>query len=177
MPSEIPYALDDHRRTDRPVNRNGRADMSWLPNLVVFLTAGCCASAIALARALLGATAIRSSGGGERTVFHSLQRVEDGRTRQEGSEPLPDSVYIAELRIDPSVESKIKEKHNVNPYEAREAFVLRGDVRAGWEDHPAHGRRLIALGTTYADRRILGVLVPLDAAEGIWKLVTAREPK
>ena len=90
------------------------------------------------------------------------------------------SIYIAEIRIADSIELKIKTKHNVTPEEVREALVLRNDVRAGWENHPAHGERVVALGTTYRGRPILAVLVPVDPADpldGVWILKTARSPR
>ncbi len=62
---------------------------------------------------------------------------------------MPLRIYIAEIRIDQSIEHKIRVKHNLTGAEVREALVLRRDIKAGWENHPQHGRRLIALGHTY----------------------------
>jgi hypothetical protein len=57
--------------------------------------------------------------------------------------------------------------------EVREAFELTRLVRAGWEDHPDRGWRLLATGTTYDGRRLNAVLYPAEAGDGIWWLGTA----
>jgi len=90
------------------------------------------------------------------------------------------AVHIAEIRIADTIEAKINEKHQVTAQEVREALILRRDVRAGWEDHPDYGVRLIAFGRTYQGRPILAVLLPLnwnDPGEGSWILKTARSPR
>jgi hypothetical protein len=87
------------------------------------------------------------------------------------------TVYIAEIRIADAIERKIMTKHNVTPQEVKEALVLRSDVRAGWEDHPVHGLRVVALGTTSEGRPILASLYPVDPRDGIWTLMTARSPR
>lgn len=86
-------------------------------------------------------------------------------------------VQIVDVRIEPAIEHKICNKHQVTPAEVREALILRNDVDKRWEDHPAHGQRLVALGTTYDGRPILAALLPVDVQEGIWILKTARSPK
>ena len=90
---------------------------------------------------------------------------------------MPNAIYIAEIRIALTIEEKIKTKHNVTPHEVREAFVLRPEVRAAWENNQAHGRRVIAFGKTYQGRPIIAALYPIDVRDGIWMLMTARSPK
>jgi hypothetical protein len=68
-------------------------------------------------------------------------------------------------------------KHNVTPHEVRQALVLRSDARAWWEDHPVHGRRVVALGSTGEGRPILAALYPIDPRDGVWMLMTARSPR
>ncbi len=87
------------------------------------------------------------------------------------------AVYIAVIRISPAIEDKIKNKHQVTAAEVREALVLRPDVVAGWEDHPKHGRRVVAFGRTHAGRPILASLFPVDPPDGVWNLMTARSPQ
>jgi hypothetical protein len=86
-------------------------------------------------------------------------------------------IYIAQIWIDDTVEEKIKNKHEVTPEEVREALCLRQDAETYWEDHPAHGLRVIGLGTTYVGRPILAVLLPIDELDGTWVLKTARSPR
>lgn len=86
-------------------------------------------------------------------------------------------VYIAEIRITPRIEDKIRAKHKVMPYEVREALVLRDDVYARWEDHREHGLRVVALGRTYVGRPILAALHLVSTRDGTWNLATARSPK
>jgi hypothetical protein len=83
-------------------------------------------------------------------------------------------VYIAQIVIDASIVAKINSKHNVTREEVVEAIQWPAATRAAWEDHPLHGRRLIASGRTASDRRILAVLQPVDAADGTWRLRSAR---
>lgn len=69
---------------------------------------------------------------------------------------------------------KLAAKHPpVTEAEVKEALVLTRLVRAGWEDHPEHGLRLLATGTTYAGRRLNAVLYPADEGDGTWWLGTA----
>jgi hypothetical protein len=63
--------------------------------------------------------------------------------------------YIARIDVDHSVADKIRTKHNVTLEEVREAFVMRTDMTANWEDSAEHGGRLIVTGTTYLGRRLL----------------------
>lgn len=84
--------------------------------------------------------------------------------------------YIAEL-VAPSAAliDKIHRKHGVTLDEVREAVILT-DVESSawsWDSDPARGWRLIVLGTTYAERRLLVVLYPVDEIDGIWRLGTA----
>jgi hypothetical protein len=90
---------------------------------------------------------------------------------------MPRAIYLAEIRITPSIERKIREKHSVTAAEVRQALVLRPDVLARWENHEVHGLRVIALGTTYWGRLILAALYPVDPPGGVWNLMTARSPK
>jgi hypothetical protein len=87
---------------------------------------------------------------------------------------VPLAVYIAEIRISDAIEVKIRTKHHLTGAEVREAFVLRRDVEARWEDHPVHGRRAVVLGLTYRGRRVFAALFPVDPGDGVWNLMTAR---
>ncbi|GAA2701870.1 hypothetical protein Apa02nite_100410 [Actinoplanes palleronii] len=87
------------------------------------------------------------------------------------------AVYIAEIHISAPTERKINTKHYVTSDEVREALVLRKDVEAAWDDHPQHGRRVVALGQTAAGRPILAVLQEVDPSDGVWNLRTARSPR
>jgi hypothetical protein len=83
-------------------------------------------------------------------------------------------VYIGYVDIPSSVEMKIREKHQVTGDEVREAVQWPARAQAGWEDHPEHGLRVLALGQSYAGRVILVVLQPVDPTDGYWRLRTAR---
>ncbi len=86
--------------------------------------------------------------------------------------------YIAEL-LPPSAEliDKLHRKHGVTLDEVREAVILT-DVESSvwdWDDDPARGWRLLVTATTYAGRRLLVVLYPVDEDEGTWRLGTAMQ--
>lgn len=42
-----------------------------------------------------------------------------------------------------------------------------------WDSDPARGWRLIVFGATYAERKLLVVLYPVDEIDGTWRLGTA----
>ncbi len=52
--------------------------------------------------------------------------------------------WIAQIRFDPAVEAKIKEKHQLTPARIREAVALGAADSVGWHTDPVYGRRLIA---------------------------------
>ncbi len=84
--------------------------------------------------------------------------------------------YIAELLSPtPSLIDKIHRKHGVTFAEVREAVILTDVVSSAWDwdSDPARGWRLIVIGTTYAKRRLLVVLYPVDEIDGTWRLGTA----
>jgi len=83
-------------------------------------------------------------------------------------------VPIPVIVIDPPTVDKIKSKHNVTADEVEEALLMRLDVEARWEDHPKHGRRVVAIGSTATRRELVAALEPIDVDEGIWRLKTAR---
>lgn len=73
-----------------------------------------------------------------------------------------------------AVRAKLAAKHPpVTEAEVREALILTRLVRAGWDDHPERGRRLLVIGTTYAGRTLKAVLYPADEQDGTWWLGTA----
>jgi hypothetical protein len=75
--------------------------------------------------------------------------------------------------IDPIREDKIRKKHRITGDDVREAVVLTS-VEAYWDDSDEHGRRLYVFGTTGAGREVFAVLDPVDEADGVWQLRTAR---
>jgi hypothetical protein len=82
------------------------------------------------------------------------------------------SAYIAEVRISPPVEAKLRSKHAVTAEEVREAVVLRTDVDISWNYHNDRGWRLYVIGRTHAGRCLWVVLYRLDD-DGVWSLGTA----
>jgi hypothetical protein len=79
--------------------------------------------------------------------------------------------YIAEIRISPAIEAKIRAKHSISPEEIRDAALFNRYGR--WNSHPEHGRRLIIRGLTYEDKMIQVFLKPVNADEGIWRCLSA----
>jgi len=83
-------------------------------------------------------------------------------------------VYIADVRISPSVLAKLAHKRPpVTAAEVQEALVLTRLVRSGWDYHAQRGSRLLVTGTTYDGRRLNAVLYPADEDDGTWWLGTA----
>jgi hypothetical protein len=83
-------------------------------------------------------------------------------------------VYVAELIIDESIESKLRGKDPpLTGTEVEEVVLWSPGSVTRWHNHPDHGRRLIVRGTTYQDRKIIAYLMPLNEAEASFKLKTA----
>lgn len=86
-------------------------------------------------------------------------------------------VYVAVLKVDPAIETKIKTKHAPLTAQAVQQAVVYGrDIQTGWEDHPEHGRRVVARGKTRAGTEFVAYLSPAnenDPEEGTFFLRTA----
>ncbi|MEJ2869772.1 hypothetical protein WCD74_18535 [Actinomycetospora sp. OC33-EN08] len=80
--------------------------------------------------------------------------------------------WIAEIRISPAMETKIRTRRFVTGDQVREACVPDHYERAGWDDDPVHGRRLAVRCTTVDGVRLTVLLQPVDVEEGIWRLRT-----
>jgi hypothetical protein len=86
-------------------------------------------------------------------------------------------IVIAEILCDDAIVAKIRDKHPPLTFVAvRQALIYGKHVEARWEEHPEHGRRVVARGTTYAGTSFVAYLSPLnenDPEEGTFKLKTA----
>jgi hypothetical protein len=81
--------------------------------------------------------------------------------------------WIAQIRFDPAVEAKIREKHQLTAARVREAVALGAADRVDWHFDPVYGRRLIATGTDADGHGIVVYLRPLDQDEETWECLTA----
>lgn len=79
-------------------------------------------------------------------------------------------IYIGHVDIPPGVAAKIAPRP-ITPAEVREA--CRNVIKAGWHDHPDHGRRVLLVGLTDRGRRLKVILHPVDSTDGTWRLRTA----
>jgi hypothetical protein len=94
------------------------------------------------------------------------------------------------LWIEPEVEEKIMQPgRRISRGEVDEVACSVDDSARGWgwSDHPDHGWRLLGVGNTRRERRIMLIAIPLDAEgfsravwadwyeewDGEWELVTA----
>lgn len=80
--------------------------------------------------------------------------------------------WIAEIQISDEMEHKIRSRRFVTGDQIWEACVPDAYERAGWHDHPEHGRRLLVVCRTSDNVRLKVILQPIDVAEGIWRLRT-----
>ena len=83
--------------------------------------------------------------------------------------------WIAVVRIPPEVERKLRARHNVTGDEVREAVGIGRPREARLHREPTRGERLLVKGVTYANRRLIVVLRPVDRNDGIWACVTAMD--
>jgi len=63
------------------------------------------------------------------------------------------------------MEAKIRQRRFVTGDEVREACIPDAYDRAGWEDDPEHGRRLLVIRRTAQGRPLKVVLQPIDVRE------------
>lgn len=85
--------------------------------------------------------------------------------------------HLAEIRCDPPIERKIRDKHRISISEVREALEHPAKARTGWDEDPEHGRRLIAVGAVASGRRVIAWLLPSpewDPYPEVWIVKTAR---
>ncbi len=85
---------------------------------------------------------------------------------------MPKRFWIAEIQISEEMEGKIRSRRFVTGDQVREACIPDAYERAGWHDHPEHGRRLLVVCSTSDNVRLKVILQPIDIAEGIWRLRT-----
>lgn len=85
---------------------------------------------------------------------------------------MPKRFWIAEIQISEEMEYKIWSRRYVTGDQVREACIPDAYERAGWHDHPEHGRRLLVVCRTSDNVRLKVILQPIDVAEGIWRLRT-----
>jgi hypothetical protein len=88
------------------------------------------------------------------------------------------SVYLGLIVAEPSIERKIREKHQITLAEVREALQWPARAETVEEDHPRHGHRWIATGSCADGREVIACLLPLPPYLGpladTWTLKTAR---
>ena len=80
--------------------------------------------------------------------------------------------WIAEIRISPAMEQKIRSRRSLTGDDIRGACIPDRYERAGWHFHPVHGRRLLVEAATLGGVRIRVILEPVSVSEGIWRLRT-----
>jgi hypothetical protein len=80
--------------------------------------------------------------------------------------------WIGEIRFDPEVEQKLRQKHALTPDQVRAAVALGSDDGMRWDEHEKYGRRLIVRGSA-TEGAIEAYLRPIDQTDGLWKCVTA----
>lgn len=85
---------------------------------------------------------------------------------------MPKPFWIAEIQISDEMEDKIRSRRFVTGNQIREACVPDAYERAGWDDDPEHGRRLLVVCRTSQNVRLKVILQPIDVTEGIWRLRT-----
>jgi hypothetical protein len=90
---------------------------------------------------------------------------------------MPKQFWIAVIQISPEMEDKIRSRRFVTGDEVREACVPDAYDRAGWHDHPQHGRRLVVQARTAQGRRLKVILLPVGHPDdGVWRLRTVLLP-
>jgi hypothetical protein len=84
-------------------------------------------------------------------------------------------LWIGLIVIEPAVEAKLREKHDLTRREVNEGLTCGAAKDAAWNTHPVYGTRLLVTGETSTGRRLIGFLKPIDEHDGTWELLTAWE--
>lgn len=83
------------------------------------------------------------------------------------------AVWIGYIEVPPSVETKIRTRRGVTGKQVRAACEWPAvPLRAGWHEHPEHGRRLLVVTRDEQGRMLRVILQPVDVADGTWRLRT-----
>ena len=86
-------------------------------------------------------------------------------------------VHFGLILIAPTIEAKIRTRH-LTGAQVREALQWPATAEAAREDHPEHGERWVAVGTTGDGRQIIAWLLPepnyLEELADTWTLKSAR---
>ena len=84
---------------------------------------------------------------------------------------------MARLIIDPPIEQKLRQLHNLTGDQVKEVVLLGGHTEARWDVDKEHGERWIVRGQTYEGIKIIAYVIPTVADESVCVLKTAlREP-
>lgn len=81
--------------------------------------------------------------------------------------------YAAVLIIDPSIEQKLREAHNLTGDQVREVVLYNGHTEARWDVDQEHGERWIVRGESYDGTEIIAYVMPTVADESVYVLKTA----
>jgi len=85
-------------------------------------------------------------------------------------------VYFGLLIIDEATNAKINGKHHIRFDQVQAAIQWPARPHAKWEDHPKHGRRVVAHGQTDGGR-VVCILNPVpeyDENADTWEIRTAQ---
>lgn len=87
---------------------------------------------------------------------------------------MPLHIYELEWRDDTI--DKVARKHGLTVAEVEQAFIEDPDRAAQWttDKFGEHGRRLEVVGSSWTGKIIRGYLDPVDLADGVWRVRTAR---
>jgi hypothetical protein len=87
-------------------------------------------------------------------------------------------MHLGQLTVSPAVERKLRHKpKSLTGADVIEAIQWPARAEAEWEDHPQHGRRVVAVGSVASGRRLICALTPLpewDDHADTWAVRTAR---
>lgn len=87
-------------------------------------------------------------------------------------------IHIGQVVASDRVVRKLREKHRgLTLEDVRDAVQWPARPQVAWENHPEHGRRLVAVGTDHTGRAIICALTPIpdwDDNADTWTICTAR---
>jgi len=88
-------------------------------------------------------------------------------------------IHLGRIQCDAAIEAKLRSKTpSLTSDEVREAVQWPAESRSAWEDHPQHGRRVVAKGELADGTVIMAWLLALpawDQEADTWNIMTARK--
>jgi hypothetical protein len=81
--------------------------------------------------------------------------------------------WVGFIYFDPYTVDKLATKHNLAPWQVKQAVSCGAHDFAGWDNDSVYGLRLLLTGSPADGKPLIAYLRPLDRTDGTWECLTA----